>query len=248
MSEIPEFLDQEPVFDNDPLNNEPLPWHQVWIAAISKPNEQNFRDLAALPNAKASTAYLWIFISYMFTFAVVAIVQVTVGLPNMAKQFSELGMGEFPVGNVGSSLLGLICGAPFAAALSILGFMIGVALVQWSAKIFGGTGSYDKLAYLFGAIQAPMMLVSSVFILLGMIPFIGLCFGVVSMGLSIYMLVLQILAVKAVNNFDTGKAIGSIFLPGIVIFILICCCAILVLTIAGPAIGDAFYQIQQGMY
>ena len=245
MSEIPEFIEQDPVsYDS----NEPLSWYQVWINAITKPNEENFRNLLAQPNAKASTAYLWIFISYMITFVVIAIVQVTVGLPNMAKQFSELGMGEFPVGNVGSSLLGLICGAPFAAALSIFGFMIGVALVQWSAKIFGGTGSYDKLAYLFGAIQAPMMLASSIFILLGMIPFVGLCFGVVSMGLSIYMLVLQVLAVKAVNNFDTGKAIGSIFLPGLVVFILICCCVFLFSALLAPIFGDAFNQLSQGIF
>ena len=92
MSETPEFLDQEPAFDNDPIGNEPMPWYQVWIAAITKPNEENFRKLAALPNAKPSTAYLWIFLAYMVTFAVVAVAQIVIGLPNMADQFSELGM------------------------------------------------------------------------------------------------------------------------------------------------------------
>ena len=248
MSEIPEFLDQEPVFDNDPVGNEPMPWHQVWIAAITKPNEENFRDLAALPNAKASTAYLWVFLSYIVVFLVTFVAQLTLGLPSIAQQFSEAGLGDLPLDDMGGALIGLICVSPFAAAFSILGFMIIVALTQWVAKLFGGTGSYDKLAYLFGAIQAPMMLVSSVFVLLGMIPVVGMCFGIFSMGISIYMLVLQVMAVKAVNNFDTGKAIGAIFLPGIVFGIFICCCIALGLAVAGPAVGEVFSEINQGLY
>ena len=243
MSEIPEFLDQEPV-----LSNDPMPWHQVWIAAITKPNEENFRDLAALPNAKASTAYLWIFLSYIVFFLVTFVAQITFGLPNLAQQFSESGLGDLPLDNIGGSLIGVICASPFIAALSILGFMVSVALIQWVAKLFGGTGSYDKLAYVFGAIQAPMMLISSVFALLAMIPFVGMCFGIFSMGLSIYMLVLQVQAVKAVNNFDTGKAIGAIFLPGIVFGIFICCCVVIFGAVLGPVVGDVFSEINQSLY
>ena len=246
MSEIPEFLEQEPVF-----SNAPMPWHQVWIAAITKPNEQNFRNLAALPNAKASTAYLWIFLSYMITFSVIAVAQAMIGFPSMAEQFSEFGIESLPVADISGSLIGLLCITPFAAGFSILGFMIGTALIQWAAKLFGGTGSYDKLAYLFAAIQAPAMLVSSVFVLLGMIPFVGICFGIFSMGISVYMIVLQVLAVQAVNDLDTGKAIGSVLLPGLVFALFICCCFAIViggLTAMGPAIGDIFSEINQNLY
>ena len=248
MSEIPEFLDQDPVFDNDPMGNEPMPWHQVWIAALTKPNVQNFKDLAALPNAKPGTAYLWIFISYLVTFFVAGVAQVLIGLPNMANQFSEFGVGDFPIEDMGGALIGMLCASPFAAGFSILGFMIVTAIIQWVAKLFGGTGSYDKLAYVFGAIQAPAMLVSSVFVLLGMIPFVGMCFGIFSLGISIYMLVLQVLAVQAVNDLDTGKAVGSVFLPGLVIFILICCCVFVVTMALGPVIGDVFSEINQSLY
>ena len=243
MSETPEFLDQEPVFNNDPM-----PWHQVWIAALTKPNEENFRNLAALPNAKPNTAYLWVFLSYLVTFFVVAIAQISIGLPNMAEQFSEYGLGDFPVTDTSGSLLGMLCAAPFLAGFAVLMFMVGTAIIQWIAKLFGGTGSYDKLAYLFGAIQAPAMLISSVFVLLGMIPFVGMCFGIFSMGISIYMIVLQVLAVKAVNDLDTGKAAGSVLLPGLVVFIFVCCCLVLGLALAGPAIGEAFNELNQGLY
>ncbi len=245
MSEIPEFLDQEPLPSS---SNEPMPWYQVWIAAVTKPNEENFRELAALPNAKPGTAYLWVFLSYLVTFFVVVIAQVTIGLPNMAQQFSDYGIGDVPVADMGGSLIGMLCAAPFAAGFAVLMFMIGVALIQWVAKLFGGTGSYDKLAYLFGAIYAPVSLVSAVFAMLGMIPFVGMCLGIFSLGISIYALVLNVLAVKAVNDLDTGKAVGAVLLPGLVIFLFICCCFIIVGMALGPAIGDVFSEINQSLY
>lgn len=230
------------------MGNEPMPWHQVWIAALTKPNVQNFKNLAALPNAKPGTAYLWIFLSYLVTFLVVVVAQVVVGFPSMADQFSEYGMGDLPVADIGGSLIGVLCAAPFMAGFAILGFMIGTAIIQWVAKLFGGTGSYDKLAYVFGAIQAPAMLISSVFVILGMIPFVGMCFSIFSIGISIYMLVLQVLAVQAVNDLDTGKAVGSVLLPGLVIFLFVCCCLVLGLVVAGPAVGNVFNDLNQGLY
>jgi len=245
MSEIPEFLDQEPSpFSND----EPMPWYQVWITALTKPNEQTFRDIAAQPNAKPVTAYLWVFLSYLITFLIVVVAQAAIGFPSMAGQFSEYGMGDFPIADIGGLLIGAVCIAPFMAGIVVLFFMIGAAIIQWIAGLFGGTGSYDKLVYPFGAIYAPFMLISAIMGILGLIPYIGMCFGIFSLGIWVYQIVLQVLAVKAVNDLDTGKAIGAVLIPGLVIFIFICCCLIIGLAAAGPAIGDVFSEINQGFY
>ena len=37
----------------------PEPFYQVWIKALTRPSEQTYAELAASPNAKANTAYLW---------------------------------------------------------------------------------------------------------------------------------------------------------------------------------------------
>ena len=55
------------------------------------------------------------------------------------------------------------------------------------------------------------------------------------------------LAVKAVNGLDTGKAVGSVLLPGLVFFIFICCCVIIGLAVMGPAIGEVFESINQSL-
>ena len=155
---------------------------------------------------------------------------------------------ELPVGAAPSIGIGtVICGAPIGAILAVLFFAIGVALVQWVAKLFGGTGSFDKLAYAFSAITVPYSVVTAVLMLLGIIPFVGILTGLISLALLIYVIVLEILAVKAVNGLDTGKAVGAVLLPALVIFFVICCCAIIVGVVVGASIGEIFNTINQSM-
>ncbi len=249
MSEIPDFLEsQEPTLGSLPGGQEPMPWYQVWINAISKPNEENFRNLAALPNAKASTGYLWVFLSYLVVIVIMGTAQLTFGMSVMEKRFSSYGLDTFPIGNTGSSLLGLLCASPFLAVIAVLAFMLGTALIQWAAKLFGGTGSFDKLAFVFAAIYAPMALVSGAVSVLSLIPAIGICFSVLSLGASVYAIVLNVLAVKAVDDLDTGKAVGAVLLPGIAFFLLFCCCIIIILALSGAFASDIFNSMSQGVY
>jgi len=69
----------------------------------------------------------------------------------------------------------------------------------------------------------PYSLISSVFILLSAIPFVGLCFRIILGLAGLYILVLQIMAVKAVNQFGWGQAAGSVFIPGCAVLILCAC-------------------------
>ncbi|NCQ35776.1 hypothetical protein GW813_12060, partial [bacterium] len=89
----------------------------------------------------------------------------------------------------------------------------------WVAKLFKGTGSYSQLVYAAAAFTAPLMLISGAISALSLIltPYIVLCFSILSIGLGIYALVLWVVAVKGVNGFGWGEAVGSVFLPGLVI-------------------------------
>ena len=144
-------------------------------------------------------------------------------------------------------MITLICGAPIGAVIGVLFFALNTAIVQWVAKMFKGTGSYNQLIYAIAAFTAPIMLVSGVISALTLIPFIGLCFTIISLGISIYSLVLLVMAVKGVNQFGWGEAIGSVLLPGIVIGVLCGCLVVGVLTLLGPVIGDVFSTINQSL-
>ena len=252
MSEIPEFLDQ----DAPSLSNGgEMTMVETWIAAVTKPNVGTFAEIAGQPGATTGKAFLWAFVASLIS-----------GFSSLLAQSFSVGgqMGglldllppeiarEIPMGASSSIGFGtVICGAPVFAVIGVIGFAIGVALVQWVAKLFGGTGSFDKLAYTFSAIFVPVSLILAVLTLLAAIPVIGMCFGIFSFGISIYMIVLQVFAVQAVNDLDTGKAVGSVLLPGLVFFLFICCCVAISiggLAAAGPAIGDIFSEIDQSLY
>lgn len=225
---------------------------ETWIAAVTKPSVETFAKIAAQPGASTGKAFLWAVLGSLLTsfaaiFANAFSISRTGGLgdflpPEIAQQIP---MGS---GGAGLSFGVLICGLPILIIFTLLGFAINVGLTQWVAKMFGGTGNFEKLAYVYASFIVPISAVSAVLVMLGAIPFIGFLFSLISFGVSIYSLVLSVLAVKAVNNFDTGKAVGSIFLPGLVILIFICCCVVIVGVLAGPTISDAVNQMGQGFY
>jgi len=231
----------------------PAGWLSVWIKAITQPNEQTFVDITEHPDMSAKTAYIWIFLAGTFSGIIQAIAQAisTATGVNALSQIPGLeqylpqtsGGGGFAFG----ALVGGICAAPFVGLLSIVLFSLIVAIIQWVAKLFGGTGTYEKLLYAFAAISVPVTIVSSLFVLLGMIPFVGICTGLISIGLSIYVLVLEVMAVKGVNRFGWGQAAGSFFIPGCSVFILCACVVVGGLMVLGPVIGKTFEQINQNL-
>lgn len=225
----------------------PEPFYQIWIRALTRPNEQTYAELAASPNAKANTAYLWYFVAAFVQFLFASLVQGAV-MKRMLDQFGSGQYGQlYSGGGIAQTLIFAVCGAPVMAGISVLFFALGVALIQWIAKMFGGRGNFAQLAYVMSAIQSPFLLVSAVLTLLSAIPFVGFCFGLVSILAWLYMLVLIVMAVKGVNQFGWGAAIGSAFIPGLAIVFVCGCLVIGGLMLMGPIIGDVFSGINQSL-
>ena len=241
-------------FSNEPMivdSNAEMSLIDMWIAAVTKPSEQTFSQIAAQPSASTGKALLWVFLASLvssFASLVVQAFSFGSGMGNFEQFLPPELARELPMQSAPSFGFGtVICGTPVYALFTVLGFVIGVALIQWVAKLFGGIGSFDKLAYAFSAITVPASVAAAVLALLGIIPFVGILTGLASFALSIYVIVLEVLAVKAVSGLDTGKAVGSVLLPGVVIGLLICCCMIAGLALLGPVIGDVFSEITQGL-
>lgn len=223
----------------------PTSFFATWIAALTKPNEGTYAAIAASPKAKATTGYLWVFLSSIVASLVTLVIQGA----NLRNQLSQSGVATDQLGGgIGSLAVTLICATPIVAVLGTLLFAIGVALVQWVARMFGGKGTNDQLTYTMAAISAPYSLISSVFVLLSAIPYVGFCFSIVLGLAGIYVLVLQIMAVKAVNQFGWGPAIGSLFIPGLVILFVLCCAAVVVASLTGLALGNVFSTINQSLF
>jgi Flp pilus assembly pilin Flp len=220
-------------------------WFSVWKDAVTKPNEQTFAQIAQSPEAKLTTALLWIFLGSLVNLLVTFLVQGAV--MSQALQNSDFGGQSLPGGAAGNALITAVCGAPIAAVISVALFALLTGVVQLVAKMFGGRGTFDQLAYALAAILTPFYIVSALLTLLAAIPFVGACFGIVALGVGIYVLVLEVMAVKGVNLFGWGQAIASLLLPA---FVLGCCIAVGVFGILqalGPAISDTFESLQQSL-
>ena len=216
-------------------------WLSTWREAITRPSEQTFARIAQSPQAKSTTAFLWIFVTSLLSSFLASLVQGA--LVRQMLQNSDLGIDQF--GGPANTIITAICGAPVAAVISTVVFAAVVGVVQLVAKMFGGTGTYDQLAYALGAILAPYYLFSGFVSLLAAIPvpFVGLCFGSLGLIALLYVVVLEVMAVKGVNQFGWGQAAGSVLLP---LFVLGCCIAAVVaglVSVLGPALQDAFEQI-----
>ena len=235
----------------DERSNAPMPaapsgmagWFSVWMAAVTKPNEQTFANMANSGDAKATTAYIWVFTSSLVSFFFASLVQGAA----MKQIMQQYGNGQFGGGGMGARIIAAICGAPILAIVSVVVFALVVAIVQFLAKTFGGKGTFDQMAYAFAAISTPFALISGVLTLLSAIPFVGLCFSVISIVAGLYVLVLEVIAVKGVNQFGWGQAAGSFLLP---LLVLCCCLSVGVFSIIralGPAIRDTFNQINNSL-
>ena len=212
---------------------------QTWMTAVTKPNEQTYAQLAASPEAKTSTALLWVFIA--------SLVQSLIAIPMQGRIMAQMMQGTGFENQAGPGLVGILCGAPIAAIITVVFFAAFTGIVQWIAGLFGGKGSFEKLAYVFAAITVPLTLISALLTLLSAVPYVGFCFGIVSLLAFIYLVVLEIMAVKGVNRFDWLPAVGSVLLPG---FVVICCISAGVaglISLAGPAMQDIFDQINQSI-
>jgi hypothetical protein len=113
--------------------------------------------------------------------------------------------------------------------------------------VFGGVGTFDKLAYALAAISVPFSLVSMFLSPLNSIPYVNYCSNALIIGLSIYVLILQVMAVKGINRFGWGPALGSVFLPGLVIALVCGCLVIGGLMLMGPSIGNVFSDINNSL-
>jgi hypothetical protein len=226
-------------------------WFSVWMKAVSKPSEQNFVEIAQNPDATTKTAMIWIFIAGIVSGILQAFVQAINGFLGNTPQIPGLEQFSQPASSdptvILTALVITVCISPVTGAISVLFFALGTAITQWVAKLFGGTGSFDKLAYTLAAISVPVTLVFSILAILGAIPYVGLCFSILSIGLLLYVIVLQVMAVKSVNQFSWGAAIGSVFIPGLVVVFVCGCVVIGGLMVLGPAIGEVFNEINQSL-
>ena len=203
--------------------SEPSSFTEIWIAALTKPNEETYRQFANSPRASTGTAYLWMAVSGAISSL----------LSLLVNSFT----GANPFGTQPDLFTTLTCSFPVALAVSLIVFSIGVGYATFVGRALGGQADFDKLAYAMAAFMAPLGLVSSV---ISIIPVVNcLVFAI-----GIYGIYLSIVAVKAAHDLEEW---GKAFLASPVVLGLalgFCAlCVIIMLALSGAAMSDVFQDI-----
>src|SRR5262249_28258533 len=149
------------------------------------------------PPDSVSKAFIWLFAASVIS----GLIGVFANILLNSIRYQNLQGVDVTALQGGSAITGVICVPVFALIGVILSAFV-IVVTNVVAKALGGTGTFNKLMYTCAAFLAPLTIVTSI---ISIVPLFN-CFNVI---LWIYGLVLNVTAVKAVHQFDWGKAIIS---------------------------------------
>jgi hypothetical protein len=212
------------------LNREqpvPLEWHEVWLRALTKPSVATFEEIVADPHASTSRAYKWVFLMSLVSQAITLLGGWLTG----RSLYDSLDAWE----GANATLWTIIC-SPVSAGIAVLAFMISAGILQWVAGLLGGSGRFDHLVIAIAAYQAPLAAVSALLsVIMAWLP-PAACLGA---PLSIYLAVLHVMAIKAVNRFSWERAVTAVLAPLAVLFLVVCVVTLVGVLVLGPALEKA---------
>ena len=218
----------------------------VWSKVFTKPSVQTFVEITSHPEARARTAYIWVFLAGTLAGLINSLTRFIITLIGLRQVLPDVGQqlpGAPAVLGFGG-LLTAICSAPLTGLFSVISFVIGVAIIQATAKFFDGQGGFDKLAYAFAAIAVPFSLISALMVPLNAIPFAVFCTLPVLLALGLYSVFLELTAIRAVHQCGWGEAAAAFFLPVILISMLCGITFLGLMKLVGPSINDIFQQLR----
>jgi hypothetical protein len=231
----------------DPDRPPPQGAFPVWSRVYTQPSVRTFIEITEHPEAKANGAYVWVFIAGTLATLITSLLQSVIirqVSPEVGQSMSRLLPGG-AIGVFGASLgiLSMVCVSGLSGLFSTLGFAISTALVQAASSALGGRGTFDKLAYAFGAIAVPATLISALIAPLSAIPAATYCTIPLLLALAFYVIVLQVKAIRAVHRLGWGSSILALLLPGIVLVLLCGLLFVGLVVLAGPGILQDMQQV-----
>jgi hypothetical protein len=195
----------------------------IWIRAITRPRLDTYEAfLQEEPNPTLGKAAAWMAVAAAIGW-VISVVLTAV----------------FGAGLIQFDIITLVCGIVAAPIGAVIGFVIGSAILLVAAKLFGGDGTFVHQSYLLAAAYAPMSIISTAVVAL---PVVGLVLGLAA---SLYSLWLAVVALQAAHSYSRGRAVLTVLAPTLLVFVPICLIAILLLI--GPAVGNVFSTIVEGI-
>jgi hypothetical protein len=156
---------------------------------------------------------------------------ILLGISNQAQTSLLFGASRF---------VSTLCISIFVTPIA---FLINIGIIHISSLIFGGKGRFSALAYLVSIFLVPSGVLASLSGFMSFIPVVGVFIYVLfTLGIIIYQYILMVRSIKVIHVFTTSRAVITVLLPFIVLFI-VPICLISILALLGPSIGSVFSSI-----
>jgi len=173
--------------------------------------------------------WVWGIVVYLVSSWVSFMASFLTGWRNLPEVFmpSELNLSAF--------LVGVVLSAPI---FSLLGLLVISGIYHLIARLLKGEGSFVGLLSGLGFASFPTILTAP-FALLGVVGglFGSLVYNLAVFAVSIWVLVLNIIAIRENYAFSTGKAVLTFFIPVILFFVLVMLAILVAVVVAALALG-----------
>lgn len=211
-------------------------WYDVWWMAMSQPNMLSYTALLRDAKANPGRGYWWVFwASFIIQFISETGFYALNHSTSLASQLASAAKVSAQAGNPAlqhilnadtSGKLMLIAAIlsvvfiPLSGVFNVCSLIVGSALDNFFAKLYGGIGSFNRTVYLIAAFTAPLIIVGNVLGWVGSLFPLGLlCIYIFWL---IYVLRLYIAAVQAAHQLNGMRSMLAVLTPVIAIFVLLC--------------------------
>jgi hypothetical protein len=204
-------------------------WYEVWMDVWMHPGEEAFWGILKERDHSVTRGILWVAVTSLII-AVVSIIGYVPLYHSITSQFSNVQNIEFF--GAGTIVTYAICSIILAPIGAILGLLISSGIYHLISRLFGSTGNYSDLVFCMAAVTAPASIIGALlsipYLLLSNFPailwLVAIFFGILSIILAIYVLVMNVNAVRGAERIGTWQAILTIFLPVVILAVLSICC------------------------
>jgi len=199
----------------------------VWRRVIMTPSEEGYAGELEQPYANMTTAVIWLFAAGLIAVLVWILIFLLLdpfsqSLEIATEFWTEVGLSEAEVAEMVTQMEEA---TSITMVFMLCSFLLGIPLLTicWSgllwvmAKLFDGTGSYEKQTFLISAIVTPLIILGAIFYIIPLLNF------VLIIAFGIYIVYLTLFVMRVVHGLSRGKAMTAVLTPLIALGIIACC-------------------------
>jgi hypothetical protein len=200
------------------LHEEPetYSWGQVWIKALTKPDEETYERLVRDPKAGLVRAVSWILLSLLLQIPIRVLANYRsdlLALFDIVGNFTE--QAPLFLRDSFFFLLDLFVCMPAGLIIQLILFILGTAIMHIIAvNLFQGEGQYNQLVYAIASFLTPGLVILEV---IDPIPYVSY----LALLLYIYLSYLAVFALKTIHRISWGKAVATYLIPLALLIIIV---------------------------